>query len=1278
MVSYQDTGNSSQGTARIGSFSAGEGVTFPGSEYVFNNVATNYTSVAALDSTHFAVGYEDDGGSDYGCSKIGTTSSGTTISYGSEYCFNNAATQYVDFTMLDSTHFVAAYQDDGGSDYGCAKIGTVSGSTITYGSEYCFNSASTAYISVDALDSTHFVVAYQDTGNSSKGTAIIGTYTGSAISYGSEYVFNDATTDYPSVSTFDSSRFVITYQDEGNSSYGTAIGGTIEFNSSITFTDEHVFFSNTAYYPSVAAMDNGSAYSVGYRQNDNDIYIETGYINFNRGLVHRQAESAIKMEGSASQIATVGAQLADNDTRGLWHLEETGGTGSYFQDETSLSNDLSLNSAPAVTDGIFGKARDFDGTDDYLTCTDANCGGTTKLDYPGSGGWSVGAWVKLDTLANGGDQKIINKHYWNSSTDNGGYVLKLQDGDDKFDFFLQNSSGTAISEDAETITTLYANQWYHVVGVYDGSNVSIFLNGKLEAVDGYDGSIKDVSQDFRIGDDSGSTGTPLNGTVDEPFVTATALNSDEIAEMYRAGRDHRLQKTISSTDLSGKTKVPFYFAADKQGTIAETYVGETDHAVYGVDSNTSALWHLDDNPDDYEGYNSPGTVVDDASVGTKTWNNPSNAKATDNSDAYAATTLGEMFGNYYSHYLKATDFGFNIPSDAKIMGIRVGIERSANYNNSGNYVDDSEIKIVKGGEIGSTNKASGTNWPTTDAYASYGGSSDLWGEAWTAADVNASNFGVVLQARLYDSQMAYQTLAYVDHMRIDVWYAPIKDESGNGNMAKSRSGAAFTSQGKIGGARYFDGTNDYIEVADNSSLDITSALTVEYWVMLYGTNTNDYGGVAKYANMTGLTNQRAYELVFMANSTKPEAWISDDGTTGSGHYNTLTANTALNTNQWYHLAMVYNPSTHLRIYINGNLDAENTTSIISSLNNSSAPLWIGVNYDNLSSTRFMNGIIDEVRVSNTNRSADEIRQAYQYGLRTHQINVDFKASLDSGNLITGSGDTSFTVDATAYGLEGKGDALYIYDKIIVKENYNGTTYIAQGDVTAVNTSTGAVTVDAWDTGSTFPSGGYTANATVFKWQREYWDLGDISPNDRNATTKLGLRILDANEGFTMYIDDIRSNTNYLTDNLGATVTSTPNRYIQYRAFLSTNNTVVTPELTSVTLDYSLTPDFPTDCILDDGSQPGQVTIEWSDNSDNETGYDIDRSVDGGDYSDLTTEAADSTSYVDSTTSANHTYQYRIRATGDVASSDWCITTKVDFSEGSFKFEGLRLEGLKID
>jgi hypothetical protein len=66
------------------------------------------------------------------------------------------------------------------------------------------------------------------------------------------------------------------------------------------------------------------------------------------------------------------------------------------------------------------------------------------------------------------------------------------------------------------------------------------------------------------------------------------------------------------------------------------------------------------------------------------------------------------------------------------------------------------------------NKASGTAWATTDTYSNYGGSTDMWGTTLTPAQVNASNFGVVLTA--YNAWYEGNAYAYCDHIYIIVYY----------------------------------------------------------------------------------------------------------------------------------------------------------------------------------------------------------------------------------------------------------------------------------------------------------------------------------------------------------------------------------------------------------------------------------------------------------------------------------------------------------------------------
>jgi hypothetical protein len=159
------------------------------------------------------------------------------------------------------------------------------------------------------------------------------------------------------------------------------------------------------------------------------------------------------------------------------------------------------------------------------------------------------------------------------------------------------------------------------------------------------------------------------------------------------------------------------------------------------------------------GPNSPSSVVDDSSTGTVAWTNPQNATNSDN--VYASVALK----NQTSHYLKATGFGFNIPSGSTINGIVVEVERYATNAN----ITDNSVVIVKNGNLGTTNRAGGA-WSTTEGYVTYGSSTDLWGTTWTAEDINASNFGVAISAKDTTANKTYT--AYVDHIRITVYYTP--------------------------------------------------------------------------------------------------------------------------------------------------------------------------------------------------------------------------------------------------------------------------------------------------------------------------------------------------------------------------------------------------------------------------------------------------------------------------------------------------------------------------
>lgn len=152
------------------------------------------------------------------------------------------------------------------------------------------------------------------------------------------------------------------------------------------------------------------------------------------------------------------------------------------------------------------------------------------------------------------------------------------------------------------------------------------------------------------------------------------------------------------------------------------------------------------------GPNSTGTVANITNQanwthcsGIYSWTNPSNAAGSN--DVYATFVVTTTFRT--TACLKATNFGFSIPDGATIDGVAVGIERKSSQSDGSNNAQDESVFLVKEGvPAGSDKGATSTNWPTTEASATYGGAADMWSTTLTPAEVNASDFGASLNATI--------------------------------------------------------------------------------------------------------------------------------------------------------------------------------------------------------------------------------------------------------------------------------------------------------------------------------------------------------------------------------------------------------------------------------------------------------------------------------------------------------------------------------------------------
>ena len=116
------------------------------------------------------------------------------------------------------------------------------------------------------------VIAYADVDNSSFGTAIVGTVSGTSISFGTAVVFESAGTGDTSA-TYDSvnQKIVIAYRDAGNSSFGTAIVGTVS-GTSISFATPFVFESASTEGISAVYDTNTQKVVVAYKDGGNSSF----------------------------------------------------------------------------------------------------------------------------------------------------------------------------------------------------------------------------------------------------------------------------------------------------------------------------------------------------------------------------------------------------------------------------------------------------------------------------------------------------------------------------------------------------------------------------------------------------------------------------------------------------------------------------------------------------------------------------------------------------------------------------------------------------------------------------------------------------------------------------------------------------------------------------------------------------------------------------------------------------------------------------------------------
>ena len=600
---------------------------------------------------------------------------------------------------------------------------------------------------------------------------------------------------------------------------------------------------------------------------------------------------------------------------GAWGFGE--GSGSSVGDASPEGNGGTVSGAAWSAAGRYGSALSFDGVNDWVTVAD-----DASLDLAGA--FTLEAWVRPTTAA--GIRTVLLKE-----RPPGEHAYALYSalwGPPQSEIFTStgffSAAGTASAA---------AGVWTHLAATLGGGSLRLYVNGTLVRTSSASGAVLNTGAPLRIGGNA-IWDEWFGGLIDEVRVYNRALSAAEIQTDLA---------TAIAADTTPPSAPPNLTAAGATSRVTLDWDAATDNVgvqSYNVHRGASAGF-------------TPGAGNRIAVVNSGTDYVDSGLAA---GDYFYRVSAADGAGNVGppSNEARGTVTGDTQPPAVSLTAPAAGATVSGAVDVRANASDNSGVAgvqfLLDGQPLGAE-----------DTSAPYERSWDTRGVA---------NGAHQLSARARDEAGNQRTSATVN---VTVTNAPgpsglvgawgfgegsgssVGDASPEGNGG-TVSGAAWSAAGRYGSALSFDGVNDWVTVADDASLDLAGAFTLEAWV-----RPTTAAGIRTVLLKERPPGEHAYAL-YSALWGPPQSEIF----TSTGFFSAAgTASAAAGV--WTHLAATLGGGS-LRLYVNGTL--VRTSSASGAVLNTGAPLRIGGNaiWD-----EWFGGLIDEVRVYNRALSAAEIQ-----------------------------------------------------------------------------------------------------------------------------------------------------------------------------------------------------------------------------------------------------------------------------------------------------------------
>lgn len=413
----------------------------------------------------------------------------------------------------------------------------------------------------------------------------------------------------------------------------------------------------------------------------------------------------------------------------------------------------------------------------------------------------------------------------------------------------------------------------------------------------------------------------------------------------------------------------------------------------------------------------------------------------------------------------------------------------------------------------------------------------------------------------------------------------------------------------------FSGTTQYVSMGNPTLPSGTAPRTIMAWAKTTATTGTRY--IFAYGNTTtdqgmniGMSNLQLTGGANGTNQTYDNFWAAG---------------------VWHHIALTYDGTT-AKLYADGVL-------VSSAARSWSLVLQGAFIARHTSPGNYWSGSVDDARVYSTALTASEILalatvppaptglSATAASSTTINLSWTDASSNETGFQIersttSGSGYTLVTTtaaNATSFSNTGLTAATTYYYRIRAVNADANSLYTAEVSAT---------------TSSSVPAAPTSPTATAQSSSSIQITWTDASNNETGFEVE---RSLTSGSGFALVTTTAANATSFTNTGLTASTTY----YYRIRAVNASGQSAYTSQVTATTLVAP--PAAPTG-LTASATSTSSITLNWTDASSNETGFDVERSTTSGSgFSVVTTTAANATSYVDPSLSSGITYYYRVRA-----------------------------------